>query len=322
VFKTKPGNKNHLTMNVISMQTKKELNVSDKSAPAGLEQHLAEVKKVMKVKGKNELIKIIGALLVDNHLLNQAMGKNPDAIKARRKQGWKMFAVGLVAGLLLASGIAKADQIKLDSKNTVVFRGEVSSASVTRAQLALAAAVKSQVLGSKIYLVLDTPGGDIAAGESFIAYAKQIRNLETISLFAASMGSAIVQALPGKRHVTPTGTLMFHRAAIQLSGTVESGEVESQLAYFKEMILGMETRNAARMKISIAAYKEKVKDEWWMYGDAAVKSGAADVVSTITCSRELVEARETLTIEGFMGSLTLVFSKCPLFQYPLSVKAE
>lgn len=35
--------------------------------------HLAEVKTVMKVKGKNELIGIIAALLVDNYGMKQAL---------------------------------------------------------------------------------------------------------------------------------------------------------------------------------------------------------------------------------------------------------
>lgn len=40
---------------------------------AAFERHLNEVKLVMKPKGKNELIKIIGALLVDNHGMKVAL---------------------------------------------------------------------------------------------------------------------------------------------------------------------------------------------------------------------------------------------------------
>ena len=103
----------------------------------------------------------------------------------------------VLATLLIASPLLASDQVKLTLKNTVVYRGEVNAESALDVTLKLTKLIIKR--GSQdypIYLVMDSPGGNIYVGEQFIQFAKLVSNLKTISIFAASMASSIVEALP------------------------------------------------------------------------------------------------------------------------------
>lgn len=231
----------------------------------------------------------------------------------------------LLASLLAfnLSSVVKAESLQLTTGNTVVFRGVVDGGSITDAMLKLSELSRTRGKASyPIYLVLDSPGGSIDAGLSFIEYAKTLPNVQTVSIFAASMASGIVEALPGKRYVTNQGVLMFHRARGSLQGQFEEGELESELAFFKSIVLGMEKTNAARIGISIQDYKSKVMNEWWLCGQQAIGANAADAVVDLQCSQELVDSRTTLSAETIFGSYKLVFSGCPLFRAPLPQEKE
>jgi len=209
-------------------------------------------------------------------------------------------------------------EIMLTTTNSYTFRGEVNDSSVSKAQLELARLNFQRGKATwPIYLVLDSPGGSVYAGMSFIEYAETIPNLQTITIFAASMAAGIVEALPGKRNITRMGVLMFHRASGGFQGQFETGELESQLAFWKSIVLQMEVTNSDRIGISLADYKAKAKDEWWMLGSSAVKQGAADSLIKIKCTQRLIDSREKMTVEGFFSSVEYSFSKCPLFQNPL-----
>lgn len=223
--------------------------------------------------------------------------------------------IKLTLAIVLMSLSALADSIVLTPENTVVYRGEVSNTSANKMQKAIHGLVTKR--GSKtykIYLVLDSPGGSISAGDAFIQYAKTVPNLDTVTVFAASMAAGIVEALPGNRYITENGILMFHRASGQIGGQFEKGEMESRLAFFKQMVLSMEIKNASRLKMSLADYKKEVVNEMWMYGYQATARKAADKVVDIKCSSELID-KSVLDSFLFMGmfEIQIKYSGCPLF---------
>lgn len=211
--------------------------------------------------------------------------------------------------------VVKSKAIELNSKNTVVFRGTVDSQNVLTASLDLAAkALKRGTADYPIYLVLDSPGGSIDDGEDFIAFAKTFKNVQTISIFAASMASAIVQALPGKRLITENGILMFHRAKGGVSGQFETGELESRLAFYKNIVRSMEQRSANRMSMPLSEYKAKVKDELWLVAKEAVAQKAADAIVAIECSQELIDAKTAGFVQVFIFQIKVEYSGCPLLR--------
>lgn len=224
-------------------------------------------------------------------------------------------AIATVSSASTAAPAAAPAKILLTPANTVVFRGAVDGASVIKASLKLTAlAIKRGKANYPIYLVMDSPGGSIAAGDNFIAYAKTIPNVETISLFAASMAAGIVESLPGRRHVTENGILMFHRARGTIEGQFEDGEMEKQLEFYKAIVRTMEQRNADRIGITLADYKAKVKDEWWIYGKSNIDQKTADNMAEVSCSKELTDERETIVGRIFIFAFKAEYSGCPLLR--------
>jgi ATP-dependent protease ClpP protease subunit len=239
-----------------------------------------------------------------------------------------LTALMIVASLIaLSVGKAKIEAlgskrpIVLTEDNVVNIRTEINSESVMTTELELARL--DTIRGDKtypIYLVLDTPGGSISDGSSLIEFAKTIKNLKTISIFAASMGSAIVQALPGERIVMANSTMMFHRAAGRFQGQFGEGEVEQQLAFWKSIVASMEVINANRLQMTLEDYRQKAKDQFWIYGADNLTKHSADRIALVKCSQDLIDAREEVEVQISIFSAVAIYSKCPLVAGPLKLK--
>lgn len=220
--------------------------------------------------------------------------------------------------LVLHCGQASAEKIQLNSNNTVVLRGTIDGATTTQAALDIFKQVAKR--GNKtypIYLVLDSPGGSIEAGFMFIQLVKHVSNLHTVSIFAASMASAIMQQLPGDRLVTENGTLMFHKAYAGLEGTVESGSLETTLYYVKRRVLQLENGNAKRMNATLADYKSLIVNELWLDAEDSIKYRTADRQVDLVCSGELIAKQVVFSIYSIFGRAEYNFSGFPLFRAPL-----
>lgn len=212
----------------------------------------------------------------------------------------------------------KLPQVFLGVDNSVTLRGPIDDASAQTTMIKLAAQnIKRGLNNYPIYLVLDSPGGGIDAGNSLIQYAKTIKNLHTITIFSASMAAAIVETLPGNRYITENGILMFHRAKGGVSGQLEDGEVETRLDMIKRLVRAMEVKNATRMKMTLPDYKLAVKDELWLQAEDSVSKNATDLIMDIRCTDELITRTEAMLIDFVMFSIRLEFSRCPLFRNPL-----
>lgn len=226
--------------------------------------------------------------------------------------------------VMFISAATLATNISLNENNVINMRGEVNDESVQawQTELARKSAARRVVSLQPLYLAIDSPGGSITAGLSFIEYAKTIPNLHTITLFGASMASAIQQALPGKRYVLATSVTMYHRAAGGFQGQFSEGEVESRLNMAKDLVSILETVNAARMKMPLETYKQLVKDEYWLVGSKNTLKNAADELVTVTCTPELINSSTIQHYENAFFSISVRFSNCPLFRGAELVKGQ
>lgn len=212
-----------------------------------------------------------------------------------------------------ASKSQNLKKIKFTTNNVVYINGPIDANSMVQAKKALfTQTFKRGSSPYKIYIVLNSPGGSISAGESFIRYAKSFKNIETVTIFAASMAHAIVQALPGKRYAVEDAILMAHRAKVSLSGQINDGELESRLRMIKAMVTSMEIRNANRIGVSLLTYKSKVVNEWWTYGEESVKQNIVDQLVLTSCTPELAKKEITIYKRSFFGTTKIKSSACPL----------
>lgn len=214
--------------------------------------------------------------------------------------------------VLFASAKVIAKPIYLTKANTVNIVGEIDdnmTASVKEKLLKLDNFRKKR--NYPIYLVIDSPGGSIYAGNKLIEVIKTVKNVHTITYFAASMASAIVQQTPGSRFILPSGIMMFHRARGGFQGQFNEGEVEQQLRLWKKIVNGMEIANAERMNMSLKKYKSLVKDEYWLESEESVYKHATDKVILVKCSQRLIDSKIETNVPSILGFLRVEKSACP-----------
>lgn len=226
--------------------------------------------------------------------------------------------VVLVTGLLVGFKSQGTEIVELNEKNTVTLRGPIHDA-MAGALIARVQAAADATSGP-LYLVLDSPGGSIASGMDIIANLKTIKNLKTITIFAASMASGIVNSLPGERLGNENSISMFHRARGGIQGQFAEGELESQLAFWKGIVTKMEVANSTRMGMTLEDYKKQVKDELWIHGNDNLTKKSLDTVTSFKCTKQLLAATEVVKIQTPFGMLGLKFSKCPLINYPVGIE--
>jgi ATP-dependent protease ClpP protease subunit len=223
-----------------------------------------------------------------------------------------LLIISMIFGLQFAN--AKSDDILLTNNNHCSLNGGVDGKSMQKLKFCLADKVVKRRGGRyPIYLVINSPGGSVYAGLRFIEFAKGIRNLETVTIFAASMGSAIVEALPGKRHGTANAITMFHRAKGTFRGQFGNGEVVSQLKLWKSIVLGMEITSSNRIGITLKDYKKKVVNEYSVYGKDNVTQNTLDVISQVRCSFQLMKVKRVVKVRTLFGTSKKTVSDCPLF---------
>lgn len=209
--------------------------------------------------------------------------------------------------------------VELSTSNTLVLREPVTSESMARLSTKLLELSSKLARYDVVYLVLDTPGGEIDAGTKFLDTVHGIpQKVKTITLFAASMGYHIVQGLD-ERLITPHGTLMSHRAQIGgLAGQVPGNAVVRLNALLRNLD-NMDSHISKRLGMTLVQYKEMIRDEYWVTGTDAVEQHSADALTYIRCNEDL-KGTETLTVQTFFGTVEVTFAKCPAITGILEIK--
>ena len=233
-----------------------------------------------------------------------------------------IVAVAVVA-LFSINSEAQQKQIVLNESNTIVLNQQVSFMSVPsiiQKALDLESADSSS---EPIYLVLDTPGGSVEAGLHLIQALQSIdRPVHTVTMFAASMGWQIAQAL-GDRLILSEGVMMSHKAQGVFGGEFGDGrsQLDNRIALWVERILQMDQATVRRTggKQTLESYRSQYDNELWITANQAVKMGYADEIVRARCGNGLKGTRQDRI--SFMGAIILVtWSKCPLNVGPVSIE--
>lgn len=241
-------------------------------------------------------------------------------------KNWKTFLILLVIGLLVSfatmSNSKSEEIITLTPYNHVLFVGEVNDTSVSAAQVELAKISANMNDNGIIYLVIDSPGGSVTAGNRFIDFASSLpQKIKTICLFCASMGYHMFQSLD-ERLVYDSSELMSHRVRIGgLAGQVP-GEAVSRLNDIIATSNRMDEKVAKRIGISLKEYQKSIYDELWLSGYDAVKLRHADRVAKIRCSEELATGTTVIPVKTLFGAADVTISRCPLISGILNIELK
>lgn len=213
----------------------------------------------------------------------------------------------------------KPSIIILNSKTTVIFNEVVTSESVAQLQKRLQEMSIRLPNDTTITLVMYTPGGEVYAGMELIDTIRALpQHIRTLTIFSASMGFHIVQSTDGERLILPSGTLMSHRAKGGMEGEFD-GNFDVRYAAARQRLNVLDQSAADRMGLSLPAYKELIRDEFWTSGKDAITDQAADTVVLARCDESL-SGTYVKEVNTFFGPVAVTFSKCPLIVAPLSIK--
>lgn len=225
------------------------------------------------------------------------------------------------------------DTITLTSSNTIVLNsqvdGESTSSVISKAKELddkLNAGISRLVPNKKpLYLFLNTPGGSVQSGLEMVEALKGLgRPVNTITLFAASMGFQLAQNLD-TRYIIKNGVLMSHRAKGEFSGEFggqSPSQIESRYALWKDRMdeMDSQTANRTKGKKSLADYQKQYASEMWLTGSKSVEQGYADQVVTVKCDSSLagVTSKEALLMGLFKVQYDL--DNCPLNTSPMNIR--
>jgi ATP-dependent protease ClpP protease subunit len=215
--------------------------------------------------------------------------------------------------------------LKLTKDNTAVLFGVIDSTSVSDVMQQIQKLDSSLKSGYPINLVMYTPGGYIQDGLELNEYLKSVnRPINTVTIFAASMGFQIVQNLKN-RYILQNGVLMSHKAAGGFEGEFGDGnsQIDSRYGLWMARILEMDQQTVKRTKgkQTLKSYRAAYQNELWLTGNQAVAGGYADRVVAATCDKSL-SGQRTQRLE-FMGmGINVNYSECPLNTNPLSIEIE
>jgi ATP-dependent protease ClpP protease subunit len=225
----------------------------------------------------------------------------------------------IIIVVLFLALVAQANPLKLTAENTLVWRGPVTALKAAEMQIQLLDLSHRLPAGSTVYLVLDTPGGDVDAGIQFIGFTKGLPlKIKTVTVFAASMGFQIVQGLD-ERLIVPTGTLMSHRAYFSGVRGEVPGEMITRLTYWIKQLTRLDMIAASRMGLKLGDYQDLIRDEYWVDGADAVADKAADRVVLARCDESFQGTVDEVVGEFLNVPVMGTFSKCPLISAPLKI---
>jgi ATP-dependent Clp protease protease subunit len=240
--------------------------------------------------------------------------------------------IGLLALLLNTAPISaappSADATKpetvvvLSKRNTLVFRGTVTSESVAKLEVEAHRMSLALKPTDTVYLVLDTPGGSVDAGMELIDFLHGLpQKVKTLTIFAASMGFQIAQNMD-ERLIIRSGTLMSHRARISGAEGEIPGELITRLNFTMKTIEKLDKQASKRMGMELKSYQELIRDEYWVQGTDAVAEKAADRVVLARCDSSF-NGSLLVKLGSFLGiNIMGEMNECPLITGVLNVSVD
>ena len=198
---------------------------------------------------------------------------------------------------------AQAKELTLSADNTLSLSNIVDSASVTELEQKATQMNANLKSGYPIHLFMYTPGGSIQAGLELIEFLNGLnRPVDTVTLFAASMGFQIVQHM-NTRYIMKYGVLMSHKARGAFSGEFGGGisQLDSRYQLWLRRIELMDKKTVERTKgkQTMKSYTDAYTPELWLNGDEAVEKGYADEVVTVKCDMSLNGTHDEIFDLGF-----------------------
>lgn len=234
----------------------------------------------------------------------------------------------------LSKSTPKNESVTLSAANLIVLNGEVNgenTAAVISKARELCNAANSGLsnkigLGkqTRLKLWLYTPGGSIQSGLEMTEALNGLNcPVDTVTLFAASMGWQIVQSL-GERLVLKNGVMMSHHATGEATGEF-GGSVRTQMENRQQLWtdrvkeLDEQTVKRTNGKQTYESYTKEYDHEMWLTGAKSVEEGYSDRIVRVSCD-ETLSGVDTHHLSFLGFDIQYDLDKCPINTSPMNIR--
>jgi ATP-dependent protease ClpP protease subunit len=198
-----------------------------------------------------------------------------------------VFVFGCVStSLSKTQTLERPKTVVLTNNNHVLLSGYINEYSIIQAAQELY--IKAQITpqNEPIYLVIDSPGGEMDAGMVLVQRIKNIgREVKTITIRSDSMAFFLVQFL-GERLITSGSSMMAH-APFLMASCSERCSFPIEIRKSALEIFAVEALVAKRMKLTLAEYHKLTSTDLELFGEDAKIYNAADRTVIVQCKADL-----------------------------------
>lgn len=194
--------------------------------------------------------------------------------------------------------------ITLKKNNFIRLEGEINDNNVAKWIRNM-----NKISLNKIYIYINSSGGNVDSGLQFINtmnwYIQNNKIIICIGKKAHSMAFVIFQHCT-QRYIISSSILMQHQ--ISISGTGIKGPINNILNYLdmvQSIGVELDIKIASRLGMQLSDYKNKISNDWWLYGNSILQANAADKLVIVGCDAELyniiIKKKEEIFIDISIG---------------------
>lgn len=221
--------------------------------------------------------------------------------------------------ILMINTIFATNIVELKDGNFISIKGTINEETTNKFMID-ASQLSNDI--DNIYIYIHSGGGSVMDGMRIIEYMKVLEDtysVHCISDYSASMAFVILQYCE-HRHTTISSLLMQHQMSLGVKNNLFN--MNNYLDMINKMNVHIDNTQAKRIGLSYDEFKDKITNDWWIYGTDTVDENVSDDIISIKCHQKLYKKTETLNIETFFGDIKITFNYCPLVRYPISIKYD
>ncbi len=172
-------------------------------------------------------------------------------------------------------------------------------------------------------IYIDSGGGSVMDGERLIHQMKFLQNenikITCIAHKAYSMAFHILQ-MCDERYIMEYSTLMSHQMSFGLN-RMEFINMKNYLHMVEVMDNKLNKQIAKRIGMEYDTYIQKIRNDWWIYGDEAISYKLADEVVYVSCNpalyTQISETKEVKEIKMSESGITVNSNNVTIHACPL-----
>ena len=225
------------------------------------------------------------------------------------------FLITLLCFNSVSSINSNLNTIYLNENNLVNIRGPINSDSTNKFFQDIMKLDKEQ----EINIFINSPGGSVMEGLKIVNYIEMLNQnvkVNCIADFAASMAFIITQSCKN-RYALKSSLLMQHQMSLMNSGNLFN--LNNYMEMINDMNVDLDKSQAERIDMTYEEFKERITNDWWLYGNKAKEMNVVDDIVNVRCSDRLISGNEKIKVSTFFGDIESAFNLCPLVRHPLKV---